>query len=113
MRGRTQFDVLVLSPVSAPGVPGTRQQKDYEHHYATVGMLSNPAELLDLLVTLGYAVLGAGLVGGGLLAELRSVASLGGGEFVFGIWLAGLGMIAIAAGTMVFTDKVKSRIGAA
>jgi hypothetical protein len=76
-------------------------------------MLSNAAELVDILVTLGYAVLGAGLVGGGLLAELRSVATLSGGETIFGLWLAGLGVIAIAAGTMLFTDKVKSRIGAA
>lgn len=76
-------------------------------------MLSNPAELVDLLVTLGYAVLGAGLVGGGLLAELRSVATFSGGEPIFGLWLAGLGTLGIAAGTMLFTDKVKSRVGGA
>jgi hypothetical protein len=113
MRGRTQFGVLVLSPASVLGVPGTQQQKDYERQRATSSMLSNPAELFDLIVTLGYAVLGAGLVGGGVLAELRSVATLGSGEVIFGLWLAGLGVVAIAAGTMLFTDKVKSRIGAA
>lgn len=75
-------------------------------------MLNNLAELVDLAVTLGYAVLGAGLVGTGLLAELRSVSSLSGGEFVFGLWMAGVGVVAIAAGTMLFTDKVKSRLAA-
>jgi len=75
-------------------------------------MLNNFAELFDLVVTLGYAVLGAGLMGTGLLAELRSVSSLSGGEFVFGLWMAGVGVVAIAAGTMLFTDKVKSRLAA-
>lgn len=73
-------------------------------------MLNNFAELFDLVVTLGYAVLGAGLVGTGLLAELRSFASLSSGELVMGLWLAGIGVVAIAAGTMLFTDKVKSRL---
>lgn len=75
-------------------------------------MLNNAAELFDLLVTLGYALLGAGLVGTGLLAELRSISSLSAGEFVFGLWLAGIGVVAIAAGTLLFTDKVKSRLAA-
>ncbi|MFC3477669.1 hypothetical protein [Halobacterium litoreum] len=75
-------------------------------------MLDSLPELFDALVTLGYAVLGAGLVGGGLLAELRSVASVGGGDLVFGTWLAGMGIVAIAAGTMLYTDKVRSRLGA-
>jgi len=75
-------------------------------------MLEKIAELFDLAVTLGYAVLGAGLVGTGLLAELRSVGSLGGGELVFGAWLAVIGGVAIAAGVMLYTDKVQSRIGA-
>lgn len=75
-------------------------------------MLSNPAELFDLLITLGYAVLGAGLVGGGVIAEFRSVATLG-GETVLGVWFAVVGVVAIAAGTMLFTDKVKARLGAA
>ncbi len=75
------------------------------------GMLSNFAELFDVAVTLAYAVLGAGLVGTGLLAELRSVASLGSGELVLGAWLAVMGVVAIAAGTMLFTDKVRARVG--
>ena len=75
-------------------------------------MLNTLAELFDLVVTLGYAVLGAGLVGTGLIAELRSVATFGGGKLVFGVWLAVLGAVAIAAGTMLFTDKVRSRLGA-
>lgn len=75
------------------------------------GMLSNFAELFDVAVTLAYAVLGAGLVGTGVLAELRSVASFGGGELVLGAWLAVMGVVAIAAGTMLFTDKVRARIG--
>ncbi|MGB9964551.1 hypothetical protein [Halobacterium hubeiense] len=76
-------------------------------------MLDNAAELVDLAVTLAYAVLGAGLVGTGLLAELRSVASLGSGELVLGAWLAAMGVVAIAAGTMLFTDKVGTRLGGA
>lgn len=76
-------------------------------------MLDNAAELFDLLVTLGYAVLGAGLVGTGLLAELRSLATFGGGQLIFGVWLAVLGGVAIAAGVMLFTDKVQSRVGGA
>ncbi|NIB98019.1 hypothetical protein [Halobacterium sp. R2-5] len=74
-------------------------------------MLSNFAELFDVAVTLAYAVLGAGLVGTGVLVELRSVASLGGGDLVLGVWLAAMGVVAIAAGTMLFTDKVRARIG--
>ncbi|WP_232703198.1 hypothetical protein [Halobacterium wangiae] len=76
-------------------------------------MLDNAAELFDLLVTLGYAVLGAGLVGTGLLAELRSLSTFGGGQFIFGVWLAVLGGVAIAAGVMMYTDKVQSRLGGA
>ncbi|MUV61444.1 hypothetical protein GJ634_12310 [Halobacterium sp. CBA1126] len=76
-------------------------------------MLDNAAELVDLAVTLAYAVVGAGLVGTGLLAELRSVASLGSGELVLGAWLAAMGVVAIAAGTMLFTDKVGTRLGGA
>jgi hypothetical protein len=75
-------------------------------------MLESLPELFDLFVTLGYAVLGAGLVGTGLLAELRSLATLGGGQLVFGAWLAVIGGVAIAAGVMLYTDKVQSRIGA-
>ncbi|WP_336035984.1 hypothetical protein [Halobacterium yunchengense] len=75
-------------------------------------MLDNAAELVDLALTLLYAVAGAGLIGGGLLAELRSVASLSGGDLVFGLWLAGVGVVAIAAGAMVFTDKVRARLAA-
>lgn len=75
-------------------------------------MLSNLTELFDLAVTLAYAILGAGLVGTGILAELRSMSSLSGGELVMGLWLAGIGVVAIAAGTMLFTDKVKSRLAA-
>jgi len=76
-------------------------------------MLDNAAELVDLAVTLAYAVLGAGLVGTGVLTELRSVASLGSGELVLGAWLAAMGVVAIAAGTMLFTDKVRTRLGGA
>lgn len=75
-------------------------------------MFTTLAELFDLAVTLGYAVLGAGLVGTGLLAELRSVSSLSSGELIFGLWMAGIGVVAIAAGTMLFTDKVKSQLAA-
>lgn len=74
-------------------------------------MLSNFAELFDLAVTLAYAVLGAGLVGTGVLAELRSAATFGSGELVLGVWLAVMGVVAIAAGTMLFTDKVRARVG--
>jgi hypothetical protein len=75
-----------------------------------LGMLNNVAELFDLAMTLAYAVLGAGLLGTGVLAELRSVASLGSGQLVLGAWLAVMGVVAIAAGTMLFTDKVRARI---
>ncbi|GAA0261613.1 hypothetical protein [Halobacterium noricense] len=74
-------------------------------------MLSNFAELFDLAVTLAYAVLGAGLVGTGVLTELRSVATLGSGELILGAWFAVIGVVAIAAGTMLFTDKVRARVG--
>ena len=50
-------------------------------------MLNNAVELFDLLVTLGWAVLGAGLVGTGLLAELRSLATFGGGQLIFGVFM--------------------------
>jgi len=76
-------------------------------------MLNNAAELFDAVVTLVYAVLGAGFVGAGVFTELRSAATLGGGETVLGAWLAVIGVVAIAAGTMLFTDKVRARIGGA
>lgn len=74
-------------------------------------MLESLPELFDGVVTLLYAVIGAGLVGTGLLAELRSAASIGGGELVFGAWLAVMGAVAIAAGTKLFTERVQTRIG--
>ena len=77
-------------------------------------MLNNAAELFDLAVTLAYAVLGAGLVGTGILTELRSVTTLSGsGQVVLGVWFGLIGVVAIAAGTMLFTDKVRARIGGA
>jgi len=76
-----------------------------------LAMLNNAAELFDVAVTLAYAVLSAGFVGAGVLTELRSAATLGGGETVLGVWLAVMGVVAIAAGTMLFTDKVRARIG--
>ncbi|MCG1004290.1 MULTISPECIES: hypothetical protein [Halobacterium] len=74
-------------------------------------MLNNAAELFDVAVTLGYAVLGAGLMGTGVLTELRSATTIGSGQTVLGVWLAVIGVVAIAAGTMLFTDKVRARIG--
>lgn len=74
-------------------------------------VLDSAPELFDGAVTLLYAVLGAGLVGTGLLAELRSVASIGGGEVVLGAWLAVMGAVAIAAGTKLFSRQVGGRLG--
>ncbi|MFB6072120.1 MAG: hypothetical protein ABEJ88_04040 [Halobacterium sp.] len=73
-------------------------------------MLESLPELVDAAVTLGYAVLGAGLVGTGVLAELRSAATLGGGETALGVWLAVMGAVAIAAGVLLFTDEVRERV---
>lgn len=72
-------------------------------------MLDSLPELFDVAVTLLYAVVGAGLVGGGLLAELRSATSLGHGDVVLGAWLAVMGVVALAAGTKLFREQVLGR----
>jgi hypothetical protein len=73
-------------------------------------MLDSLPELFDLAVTLVYAVAGAGLVGGGLLAELRSASTLGHGDVVLGAWLAVMGAVALAAGTKLFRERVRGRL---
>lgn len=73
-------------------------------------MLESLPELFDLAVTALFALVGAVLVGGGLLAELRSVSALGGGDLVFGAWLAVMGAAAVAMGGKVFTDALAGRL---
>ena len=74
-------------------------------------MLESLPELFDLAVTALFALVGATLVGGGLLVELRSVSALGGGgDLVWGVWLAVMGMVAVAMGVKVFRDTVAGRL---
>lgn len=74
-------------------------------------MLDSLPELFDLAVTAVFALVGATLVGGGLLAELRSLTALGGGgDLVWGVWLAVMGVVAVAAGVKVFRDTVAGRL---
>ena len=73
-------------------------------------MLDSLPELFDLAVTALFALVGATLVGGGLLAELRSVSSLGGGDLVWGVWLAVMGAAAMAMGAKVFSDALAGRL---
>jgi len=73
-------------------------------------MLESLPELFDLAATPVLALVGATLVGGGLFAELQSAASLGGGDLVWGVWLAVMGAVAVAMGVKVFTDAVNGRL---
>ena len=74
-------------------------------------MLESLPELFDLAVTALFALVGATLVGGGLLAELRSVAALGGGgDLVWGVWLAVMDAAAVAMGVKVFRDALAGRL---
>jgi len=74
-------------------------------------MLESLPELFDAVVTALFALLGATLVGGGLVAELRSAATLGGGgDLVWGGWLAVMGAVAVAMGVKVFRDAVAGRL---
>jgi len=74
-------------------------------------MLESVPELFDLAVTALFALVGATLVGGGLVAELQSAASLsGGGDLVWGVWLAVMGAVAVAMGVKVFRDALAGRL---
>lgn len=74
-------------------------------------MLESLPELFDLAVTALFALVGATLVGGGMLAELRSLTALGGGgDLVWGVWLAVMGAAAMAMGAKVFSDAVAGRL---
>lgn len=74
-------------------------------------MLESLPELFDLAVTALFALVGATLVGGGMLAELRSLTALGGGgDLVWGVWLAVMGAAAMAMGVKVFSDAVAGRL---
>ncbi|SEW19201.1 hypothetical protein [Halobacterium jilantaiense] len=74
-------------------------------------MLESLPELFDALLTPLLAVVGATLVGGGLFAELQSYSSLGGGgDLVWGVWLAVMGAAAVAMGVKVFTDALAGRL---
>jgi hypothetical protein len=73
-------------------------------------MLDSLPELFDIAVTLLYAVAGVGLVGGGLLAELRSATTLGHGNLVLGAWLAVMGAVAVVAGAKLFRENVRGRL---
>jgi hypothetical protein len=74
-------------------------------------MLESLPELFDAAVTALFALLGATLVGGGLVAELQSASTLGGGGDVgFGLWLAVMGAVGVAAGVKVFRDAVAGRL---
>lgn len=74
-------------------------------------MLESLPELFDVAVTALFALVGATLVGGGLLAELQSVATLGGGgDLVWGVWLAVMGAAAVGMGVKVFSDAVAGRL---
>lgn len=74
-------------------------------------MLESLPELFDAAATALFALVGATLVGGGLLAELRSATELGAGaDIVWGVWLAVMGAAAVAMGAKVFTDALAGRL---
>lgn len=74
-------------------------------------MLESLPGLFDAAVTALFALVGATLVGGGLVAELQSASTLGsGGDLVWGVWLAAMGAVGVAMGVKVFRDAVAGRL---
>lgn len=69
--------------------------------------------LSEILPELFYAVLASGLTLLGLFVENLGIQNLTGGQTTMGMWMAGVGVLALYAGFKVLQEKVLPGLRAA
>lgn len=68
------------------------------------------SSLVDLALTLGYALVSLCLTAIGIDAEYLGLARVGAGEPMIGVWFVFMGVVALAAAALVARDRLLPRV---